>query len=318
MTDPLHKIAVVALGGNAITVPGTPDTIANQFANTRRSLDGIVELIREGFRMVISHGNGPQVGNALLRIELSRGQAPDLPLGVLVADTEGGMGYMIEQSLQNRLKQEGISIPVVTIITQMLVDEHDPAVKDPTKFIGQFYSENQAKEFASTRKWVMKKDGDRGWRRVVPSPKPQSAIPAEMIKKLVSEGCIVIAGGGGGIPAFIDANGNLEGFDAVIDKDLGSAVIARDIGADLLAILTEVDRVALNFGKPNQTFLETVTVSDMKKHLADGQFPAGSMGPKIEAAIEFIEGGGKMVTISSIRDAARAWHGQAGTRIIPG
>jgi carbamate kinase len=145
-----------------------------------------------------------------------------------------------------------------------------------------------------------------------------AAIPAEMIKELVGEGCIVIAGGGGGIPAFLDANGNLEGFDAVIDKDLGSAVIARDIGADLLAILTEVDRVALNFGKLNESFLETVTVSEVRKHLTDGHFPAGSMGPKISAAIEFIESGGKMVTISSIRDAARAWHGQAGTRIIPG
>jgi carbamate kinase len=317
MNNPPHKIAVVALGGNAITAPGTPDTIANQFANTRRSLDGIVELIREGFRMVITHGNGPQVGNALLRIELSRGQAPDLPLGVLVADTEGGMGYMIEQSLQNRLKQEGIDIPVVTIITQMLVDEHDPAVKDPTKFIGQFYSKQQATEFSTSRQWVMKKDGDRGWRRVVPSPKPQRAIPSSMIKHLLSEGCIVIAGGGGGIPVYVDKDGKYEGFDAVIDKDLGSAVIARDIGADLLAILTEVDRVSVNFGKPNQTFLETVTVSAMRKHLADGQFPAGSMGPKIEAAIEFLERGGKMVTISSIRDAARAWHGQAGTRIIP-
>lgn len=163
------KTAVVALGGNAITQPGREDTIANQFANTRKSLDGIVELARQGYKLVISHGNGPQVGNAILRVELARGQAPILPLGVCVADTEGGMGYMIEQSLQNRLKKEGIERPVVTIISQVRVDQNDPQIADPSKFIGQFYTEEESRLFAREREWVMKKDANRGWRRVVPS-----------------------------------------------------------------------------------------------------------------------------------------------------
>lgn len=311
------RTAVIALGGNAITLPGQEDTIANQFANTRSSLDGIVELARDGYHLVVTHGNGPQVGNCLLRVELARGKAPILPLGVLVADTEGGMGYMIEQSLQNRLKLEGINRPVVTIITQMLVDEHDPAVKNPTKYIGQFYTEEDAKIFSETRDWQMKQDGNRGWRRVVPSPMPQTAIEAGTIKTLVDSGTIVIAGGGGGIPVFIDKRGLLEGMDAVIDKDLGSAVLAKEIGAGILSILTSVDNVAINFNKPDQKILEHVKLSELKKYYADGHFPAGSMGPKILAAIKFIEDGGEMVTITSFRNARKAVVGEAGTRIVP-
>lgn len=311
------KTAVVALGGNAITQPGQEDTIANQFANTRRSLDGIVELARDGFNLVVTHGNGPQVGNALLRIELARGKAPILPLGVLVADTEGGMGYMIEQSLQNRLRAEKIDRPVVTIITQMLVDQNDSAIDDPTKFIGQFYTEEEAKLYDRTRRWRMKKDADRGWRRVVPSPVPHHAVEAPTIKKLVKEGTIVIAGGGGGIPVYIDSHGNYEGLDAVIDKDLASAVIAREIDADILASLTSVDKVAIDFGRPNQKDLDTVTLSQVKGYYDEGHFPPGSMGPKIEAAIKFLEGGGRMVAISSLTNARKAVHGEAGTRIVP-
>lgn len=309
--------AVVALGGNAITVPGKEDTIANQFANTRASLDGIVDLARDGFGLVITHGNGPQVGNALLRVELARGKAPILPLGVLVADTEGGMGYMIEQSLQNRLKKERIDRPVVTIITQMLVDEFDPAVSNPTKFIGQFYSEEESREFGQSRGWQVKKDGDRGWRRVVPSPVPIRAIEADTIRKLVEDGTIVLAGGGGGIPVYIDSKGNLEGMDAVIDKDLGSAVLASEIGARVLCILTSVDTVAVYYRKPTQRILETCKLSEIKKHLADGQFPPGSMGPKILAAVKFLERGGEMVTITSFANARDGVHGNAGTRIVP-
>jgi len=313
----VNKKAVVALGGNAITTPDKEDTIANQFANTRQSLHGIVELIREGYKLVITHGNGPQVGNALLRIELARGKAPILPLGVLVADTEGGMGYMIEQSLQNRLRAEKINRPVVTLITQMIVDENDPAVNNPTKYIGQFYSEEEAKEFQKTRGWTMKKDADRGWRRVVPSPTPLKVVEAVTLEKLVEDGAIVIAGGGGGIPVYIDKKGNLEGMDAVIDKDLGSAVIGTEIGADILSIFTSVDKVAINFHKPNQKLIDKMTVSEAKKYLADGQFPEGSMGPKIKAAIQFIENGGKFVTISDVKDAQNAIKGTAGTRIVP-
>jgi carbamate kinase len=312
-----NKTAVVALGGNAITVPGREDTIANQFANTRQSLGGIVELARQGFNLVVSHGNGPQVGNALLRIELARGRAPILPLGVLVADTEGGMGYMIEQSLQNRLRAEKIDRAVVTIITQMIVDEDDPAIENPTKFIGQFYSEEEVADFTQSRRWHMKKDGNRGWRRVVPSPTPLKAVAAPTIRELVARGVIVIAGGGGGIPVYVDSKGNYEGIDAVIDKDLGSAVIASEIGADILSILTSVDKVAINFGQPNQKDLDTVTVSQIKRYYDEGHFPPGSMGPKIQAATRFLDSGGKMVTVTSFANAGKAVYGDVGTRIVP-
>ena len=312
-----NKTAVIALGGNAITRSDQEDTIANQFANTRKSLDGIIELIRKGYNLVVTHGNGPQVGNELLRNELSRGKAPALPLGVLVANTEGGMGYMIEQSLQNRLKKEGVKRPVVTIITQMIVDENDPAIKNPSKFIGQFYTEEEAKIFKDTRGWILKKDSNRGWRRVVPSPKPLQAVESEMIKKLVEGGAIVIAGGGGGIPVYIDENDNLEGIDAVIDKDFASAVIAREIGAEILAILTSVEKVAINFGKENQQNLGTIKLKDLIAYNNEGHFPAGSMGPKIDSAIKFLENGGKLVTITSLENAAAAIDGNAGTRIIP-
>lgn len=311
------RTAVIALGGNAITQPGQEDTIANQFANTRASLDGIVELARDGYNLVVTHGNGPQVGNEMLRVELSRGRAPVLPLGVLVADTQGGMGYMIAQSLQNRLKKDRIDRAVVAMVTQMLVDENDPAVINPTKFIGQFYTESEAQEYIRREGWTVKKDGDRGWRRVVPSPSPLSAVETVTIKRLVSEGTIVVAAGGGGIPVYIDKQGNLEGMDAVIDKDLGSAVIGREIGAGILCILTSVDHVYVSFGTPQQRQLDLCTVSEIQKYYAQGQFPAGSMGPKIAAAIKFLESGGELVTITSFKNAGRAIKGEVGTRIVP-
>ncbi len=313
----VNKTAVVALGGNAITRPGIEDTITNQFANTRQSLDGVMELVRDGYKLVVTHGNGPQVGNALLRIEETRGKAPVLPLGVCVADTEGGMGYMIEQSLQNRLREEGIERPVVTIITQMLVDPKDPAISDPSKYIGQFYAEEEVKLLEETRGWQMKKDADRGWRRVVSSPMPLEAVEGDTIKTLVNSGTIVIAAGGGGIPVYVDDNGYLEGLDAVIDKDFASAVLAKEIGAGTLSILTSVDRVAINFGKPNQQELDNCTLSEIKKLFDEGHFPPGSMGPKVKAAIKFIEDGGEMVTITSFENACKALRGEAGTRIVP-
>jgi len=312
----LKKTAVVALGGNAITKPGVEDTIANQFRHTRESLDGIVELIKDGYDLVVTHGNGPQVGNALLRIELARGKAPVLPLGVCVADTEGGMGYMIQQSLSNRLRDEGLERPVITIITQVLVDPNDPDTANPSKFIGQFYSEEDAKSFSETRGWQMKKDSDRGWRRVVPSQMPIRTIEAGMIKHLVEGGAVVIAAGGGGIPIYIDHRNWYEGIDAVIDKDLASSVLACEIGASVLSILTSVDAVAINFGTPQQKSLAEVSLAQIKKLYAERHFPAGSMGPKILAAIKFLEDGGDMVTITSFENAGRALKGEAGTRIV--
>nr|MBN2276956.1 carbamate kinase [candidate division Zixibacteria bacterium] len=318
MTALNGKTAVIALGGNAITLPGVEDTIANQFANTRASLDGIVELARMGYKLVITHGNGPQVGNAILRVELARGKAPILPLGICVADTEGGMGYMIEQSLQNRLKKENVNRQVVTVITQVLVDQNDPQIADPTKYIGQFYSEAEAKGFASERGWVVKKDANRGWRRVVPSPLPISVVESTTIKTLVDRGTIVIAAGGGGIPVYIDDKGNLEGIDAVIDKDLASAVLGKEIESEILMILTSVEKVALNYGETNETLLDRMTVSETLKFLRKGHFPPGSMGPKISAAIQFLQNGGKEVIITSFKNAGRALvDGTVGTRILP-
>ena len=310
------KTAVIALGGNAISKPGVEDTIANQFSHTRESLDGVVELIRDGYKLVVSHGNGPQVGNALLRIELARGKAPILPLGVCVADTEGGMGYMIQQSLQNRLRREGLDREVVTIITQVLVDPNDPDIADPSKFIGQFYSEEEAKAFSGARGWRMKKDADRGYRRVVPSPMPMKTIEAETIKALVDSGTIVIAAGGGGIPVYLDEHDRYEGLDAVIDKDLASGVLATEIGASVLSILTSVDAVSTDFGKPEQKELGRVTLDEIRRLHDAGHFPPGSMGPKIKAAIKFLEAGGDVVSITSFENAGRALRGDAGTRIV--
>jgi len=305
------------LGGNAITKKGEEDTIARQFANTRESLRGIVELIRDGYNLAITHGNGPQVGNAIFRVELARGKAPVLPLGICVADTEGGMGYMIEQSLQNRLKKERIRRDVVTIVTQVIVDKDDSSIKEPTKFIGQFYTRQEAKRLARQRGWVMKEDRAKMWRRVVPSPVPLEIVEKKTVKNLVEKGVIVIAAGGGGIPVYVEKNGALEGMDAVIDKDRASAILARDIGAEWLLILTDVEKVALHFGTLLQIDLDKLTVEEAKKYQKERHFPPGSMGPKIEAAIQFLESGGKEVIITSISKAYDAVKKKtAGTRIV--
>lgn len=308
------KKAVIALGGNAIAATGKED-IAEQFANTRKSLAGIVELIQEGYRIALTHGNGPQVGNALLRVERTVEDIPGLPLGVIVADTQGGMGYMIEQCLQNKLRIYDIHRHVVTIVTQVVVDPDDPSIKNPTKFIGPFYSKQQAENLAINFNWVIKEDSGRGYRRVVPSPMPLNIVNRSIIKKMVDSGVIVVAAGGGGIPVYVEIDGTLEGIDAVIDKDRAAAVLARDIGAETLIILTSVEHVFINFRKPNQKKLTSITVGQAKRYLKAGHFPAGSMGPKIEAAITFLENGGKEVVITSLDRTRQALGGTAGTRI---
>ncbi len=316
-TENKKKRAIIALGGNAITQENLEDTITNQFSNTRMSLTSIVELARQGYGLCISHGNGPQVGNALLRVELARGKAPVLPLGICVADTEGGMGYMIEQSLQNRLDKDNIDRKVCTIITQIVVDKDDPSISNPTKYVGQFYSEVEAKQLAKQSRWTVKQDADRGWRRVVASPIPKSCVEKKVINMLLDNDVIVLAAGGGGVPVYIDPELGYEGVDAVIDKDRASAMLGREIGAELMLILTGVEQVALNFGKPNEKHLKDVTVSEMQGYLDEGQFPPGSMGPKVEAALEFIKNGGEKVMITSLERAADALAGNAGTTIYP-
>ncbi len=312
------KTAVVALGGNAISPKGEPDTIANQFRHTRESLAAILPLIDEHYRLAITHGNGPQVGNALFRVELARGKVPVLPLGVCVADTQGGMGYMIEQSLQNRLQRHNINRQVVTIVTQVIVDRNDPSIRNPTKFIGQFYTESEAKQLAEQNSWTVKYDsGHQAWRRVVPSPIPQEIINWKPIQQLVEAGTIVIASGGGGIPVYIEDNGDYEGMDAVIDKDRAAAILARDIGASELFIMTDVPEVYLDYGKTTQRPLREIHLEEVKKVFSGEQFPPGSMGPKIEAAITFLDRGGERVIITSIEEMAETLAGDRGTAIFP-
>jgi carbamate kinase len=309
------KTVVVALGGNAITREFEEGNITQQFENTRRSLRSVVEFIRQGYRVVITHGNGPQVGNALIRVEETRHLVPPLPLGIIVADLEGGMGYMIEQCLQNKLNERGVPRTVITILTQILVDKDDPSILNPSKFVGPFFKEDQVRELEEVRGWTVREDPGRGFRRVVPSPEPREIIDRDVIKLLVQRDIIVIAAGGGGIPVYREESGWLEGVDGVIDKDLASAVLARDIGADELLILTGVDRVALNFKKPDQKDLPFLSLAQAKAYLSECQFPKGSMGPKIQAAINFLEQGGKKVTITSIDNAVEALKNDSGTVI---
>ncbi|MCB0289641.1 MAG: carbamate kinase [Calditrichaeota bacterium] len=310
------KTVVVALGGNAITRENQEGNIYEQFLNTRQSLEGVLELTELGHRVLITHGNGPQIGNELIRVEEAVKLVPTLPLGVLVGDTQGGMGYMIEQCLQNVLHDRGIEREVACMITQMEVDRADPAFKNPTKFVGPFYTREKAEELQRERGWAIKEDKGRGYRRVVPSPLPKEVIEGNIIRMLLDSGVVVIAAGGGGIPVYRDSTGWLEGLDAVIDKDLASALLGNQVGADELMILTGVDQVAVNYGKPDQRFLDSMTIAEAEAYLAEGQFPPGSMGPKISAAINFLRGGGRRVVISSIEKSALAVYGKAGTVLM--
>ncbi len=309
------KTAVLALGGNAISPNGEKDTIANQFRNTRKSQQAVVNLIRQGYNLAITHGNGPQVGNALLRVELAADRAPILPLGICVADTEGGMGYMIEQSLQNAIWDEQIDSQVVTLVTQVVVDVDDPSIPDPTKFVGETYSEKEIRRLAKRFNWRVKEDPGKGWRRVVPSPVPQKIVNRRAIQELVESGKIVIAAGGGGIPVYITEGGHYEGVDAVIDKDRASAVLARDIDATELFILTDVSKVAINYGQPNEQSIDKINIQELRHLYDQGHFLPGSMGPKIQAALDFINAGGEAVIITSLENAKEGLTNDYGTYI---
>lgn len=311
-----NKRVVIAIGGNSLTPTDKSNWIGSQFRNTRTSIESLIHLIEQDYTIAITHGNGPQVGIALKRVEETRNSLPEIPLGVLVADTEGSIGYMIEQSLQNKLNDKGIKTPVATVLTQVVVDKNDPALLDPTKYIGSFYTEEEAKKLAAENGWIVKKDADRGWRRVVGSPKPRDIVNKNIIKQLLDMKNIVIAAGGGGIPVYLDENNHLEGIDAVIDKDMASALLGNLIGADELYIMTAVNKVALNFGTPDQKNLDVMTMSEADKYLNEGHFPYGSMGPKMKSAIMFLRNGGKRVIITAIDKLADAIEGKDGTSII--
>lgn len=310
-----NKVIVIALGGNALISEGQRGTIAEQFENVRKSLDGIIYCIKRGYGVVITHGNGPQVGNMLLMVEASRNQVPELTLGVCVADTEGTIGYMIQQSLTNRLRKERVDKCVVTVLTQVVVDKNDKAFSNPTKPIGPFFTKEEAERFHREKGWHVVEDSHRGYRRVVPSPKPLKIVEERAIKSLLEAGDIVIAAGGGGIPVVMKEDGDLEGVDVVIDKDLASSVLARDIKSDCLIMLTGVEYVFLNFKQPNERVLNALTVKEAQRYLKEGHFPEGSMGPKVQAAINFLTWGGESAIITSIDKVKDALEGLAGTKI---
>src|SRR3989339_1567353 len=310
-----RRVVVIALGGNALIMEGQQGTIAEQFENVRKSLDGIIYCLKQGYGLVITHGNGPQVGNMLLMVEASRNQVPELSLGVCVADTEGAIGYMIQQSLTNRLRKEGINKCVVTVLTQVIVDKHDKAFSNPTKPLGPFFTKEEAERFQREKGWHILEDSHRGYRRVVASPNPLEIVEECAIKSLLEAGDIVIAAGGGGIPVIVRDDGDLEGVDVVIDKDLASSVLARDIKADCLMMITGVEHVFLNFKQPNERALKTLTVKEAERYLKEGHFPPGSMGPKIQAAINFLNWGGEVAIIAAIDKVKEALEGITGTKI---
>lgn len=313
---PESKITVLAFGGNAIIQRGQSGNIHTQFSNTRRVLEGVVGLISRGSGLIIVHGNGPQVGNELVRSEMASHEVPELPLGILVADTEGGMGYMIQQCLQNVLWRHKIKKPVVTILTQVVCDREDPRLRKPTKPVGRFFTKQEAKRLMREKHWTMVEDAGRGWRLVVPSPKPVRIIEHKIIDMLVKHEIIVIAGGGGGIPITVEEDGDFEGQDVVIDKDFTASLIGLDVGADTLIIATDIKKVALNFNTPNQCYLDLMTVAEAEKYLREGHFLEGSMGPKVEASIQFLRGGGKRVVITSPGRIGPALQGETGTTIV--
>ena len=308
---------VVALGGNAISRPGEGGTVEEDYVNLGRSLAGVVELLERGYEVTLTHGNGPQVGNQLIRVEVARGQAPNLPLDVVVADLQGGLGYMIERVLRNLLLRRGLEVPLCALITQVAVDPDDPALAEPSKFVGPFFTEEEIRPLAEERGWTIKEDPGRGWRRVVPSPVPKSIIEADLIRTLVDAGAMVIVTGGGGIPVARSRRGFLRGVEGVIDKDRASAVLANELDAPELYILTGVEQVMLDFGTADERPVARMSVAEARRHLADGQFPAGSMGPKIEAACQFLENGGERVLITDIDTMIAALDGETGTWIVP-
>ncbi len=308
-------VAVVAIGGNSLIRDEAHPTVAGELEALRETCAHLAAMLASGWEVVLTHGNGPQVGFNLLRSELAVPAAPPLPLDVLGAQTQGSIGYLFQQALGNELRHRGIRKRVVSVVTQTVVDRGDPAFHRPTKPIGSFYRREDADRLQRDRGWQMTEDAGRGWRRVVPSPMPTEIVERLIIKGLVHQGIVVIAAGGGGIPVIRQADGTLEGVEAVIDKDLATALLAQAIGADLLLISTAVERIALNFGKPDHRELSSMTVAEAKGYLSQGHFPPGSMGPKVLAAIRFVEAGGASAVITSPEALARAVAGTTGTRI---
>ena len=312
----MAKVAVVAIGGNSLIKDRDHRTVPDQFEATRETCVHIAGMIEQGWDVVITHGNGPQVGFILLRSELASNVLHTVPLDSCGADTQGAIGYMIQQCLYNEFEKRGMKKQAATVVTQVVVGKDDPAFQNPSKPIGPFYGEEEAKELGAERGWAVKDDAGRGWRRVVPSPIPLEIVERDAIKTLLDAGLVVIGVGGGGIPVVREEDASLRGVEAVIDKDYASGLLAAGIQADLFLISTAVDKVALNYGQPGQRWLDEMTLAEAKQYLAEGHFAPGSMGPKIRASIEFLEQGGQEALITSPENIERALAGESGTRIV--
>ncbi len=314
----MPPLTVIAIGGNSLIKDNTHQSIPDEKAAIRETIGHIAEMIAQGWNVVITHGNGPQVGFILLRSELARHVLNQtVPLDVAGADSQGGIGYMIQQALGNELRRRGLSKQTVTLVTQTLIDPADPAMQHPSKPIGLFYNAEDAEQRQREHGWTMIEDAGRGWRRVVPSPYPRQIIESALIETLVNAGIVIISTGGGGIPVIADQNGDLVGIEAVIDKDLASSLLASTLHADLLLISTGVEKIALNYRQPDQQDLDRLTLSEAQNYLNEGHFAKGSMEPKIRAAIEYLEHGGKAVLITKPETITRALAGETGTWILP-
>ncbi|MFN8481913.1 MAG: carbamate kinase [Anaerolineae bacterium] len=310
-----RRVAVVAIGGNSLIKDKGRQTVQDQNEAALETSVHIASMIAAGWQVVVTHGNGPQVGFILRRSELSRRELHEIPLDVCGADTQGAIGYMLQQNLYNEFVRRGMNDLAVTVVTQVVVDPADPAFQKPSKPIGSFMDEADAMQ-RREEGWAVVEDAGRGWRRVVASPQPQRIVEIDAIRRLMADGFILIAVGGGGIPVVADSDGNLHGVAAVIDKDLASARLATEIQADLFLISTAVDRVALNYKKPNQQDLARLTVSEARRYLAEGHFAAGSMGPKIEACLQFLAEGGSAALITKPESIEAALQGRSGTWIV--
>jgi carbamate kinase len=305
---------LVSLGGNAILKHGQRGTAEEQEANVQNTARHLAALLRKGERIAITHGNGPQVGNILLQNEIAKDKLPQMPLDVCGAESQGMIGYMLQRALRGEL--EGTKIPVATIVSQTLVDAEDRAFKNPTKPVGPFYTAKEAEQLRESKGWHIISDSGRGYRRVVPSPTPLDIVEKETIIRLFETGTVVISVGGGGVPVVREKNGRLRGVEAVLDKDRTAALLARTLGVETLLILTDVEKVYINYGRPDQHALDRMTVEDCRKYLAEGQFPEGSMGPKIQSAVSFLTESPKgKVVIASLEMAEEALKGNAGTTI---
>ena len=313
----MSKLAVVAIGGNSLIKDEAHKSVPDQFDAVRETAVHIAEMIEQGWNVVVTHGNGPQVGFILLRSEYSRSVLHAVPLDSCGADTQGAIGYMIQQALHNEFLRRGIHRSCATVVTQVLVDSDDPAMQNPSKPIGSFYKEDVAQVKMAQEGWSMVEDAGRGWRRVVPSPVPQEIIERDAIETLITNGFIVVAVGGGGIPVVRDSAGNLSGVEGVIDKDLASSLLASTLHADLLLISTAVEKAALHFKKPEQRDLDTITLSEAKRYYDEGHFAKGSMGPKVRAIINYLEQGGRAALITMPETIGKALAGQTGTWIVP-